>query len=845
MASRSRFDPLPPDKGALDGGSLSKNPKATATNNTMAIEAEEPEGINLLHIIGTAERISKDYQSKTVERPLARAYRAWQNQHAEGSKYLGTAWKGRSRLFVPKTRSAVRKNLATAAGALFSTEDVVNLSATFEDDPVQRATAAVLKADMDFRLTRSSTRSGIPWFQIAMGACMDGQLTGCSISKQFWEYEEIIVGSQMVEKPLADPETGEPVMDYVQDEATGEPMLNPETGEYVLEPVMTQETEPIIRVVKDRPMVELIPIENLGMDPAAPWYDPAQLGRWLYVRYPMGLSDVRALMKSGAKPDGANPSPETGWLQNVPDELLLKGRIEEDRSGSRRVREGGADRYMDAKSPGDLDIVWIQENFIRIDGVDWHFWSVGRHGYISKVRPVHEAYPELDGERPYVFGVTSLDTHRVFPMSPVESWQPLQLELNDITNLRQDTLKRAIAPLAKVKRGTNVDLTQVQRRGQPDAMLLVNSMDDVAFEQTPGPSGAAYTETSVNNAMFDELAGVFSTSSVQSNRQLNETVGGMRMMSGAANAVSEFDLRMWVETWVERVLRQVAHMIRFHESDEKILALAGQRARVWQRYQYMPTLSDFDQTEITLRVNCGVGALDPMQRLAKLKMAGEMLAPMMPMMQAKGITPNPEAFIEEVMGHAGFKDGRRFFNFEDPKPAEPPPEVQKAMAEIEVKNKAIEARLQETQLRLRSEESRNHEDNLTALQVAHMRNKTDIVKTATNVHQAREDRQHQAASAGEARRQKIHEILAGRAADALVPRPEAAPAQPTPKAQKESGSSDAMMAVLGQMKQRQDSIENALKAIVQHMMAGGAGQRSPMGGMPGGQPSPMGNLAPA
>ena len=52
-------------------------------------------------------------------------------------------------------------------------------------------------------------------------------------------------------------------------------------------------------------------------------------------------------------------------------------------------------------------------------------------------------------------------------MSPVESWQPLQLELNDITNLRQDTLKRSIAPLTLIKRGKNVDVTAVKRRASP------------------------------------------------------------------------------------------------------------------------------------------------------------------------------------------------------------------------------------------------------------------------------------------------------------------------------------------------------------------------------------------
>ncbi len=834
-SSRARFDPQPPDKGALPTGALRASSQSNTTpHSTMAQEAGAPEGMDLLHLIGAAERISKDYQSKTVERPLARAYRAWQNQHAEGSKYLGTAWKGRSRLFVPKTRSAVRKNLATAAGALFSTEDVVNVSATYEDEDQQRATAAVLKADLDFRLTRASTKSGLPWFQIAMGGCMDGQLTGCTISKQYWEYEEVETDeTEPALVPVLDEETGEPVMQIMQDPETGEILLD-ENDDPQMIPMMQEGEVPVMRVTKDRPMVDLIPIENVGIDPAAPWFNPVQLGRWFYVRYPMGLSDVRALMKSGAKPAGAMGR-DPAWLDDVPDELLMKGRIEEDRSGGRRVREGGADRYEDAKSPGELDIVWIQENFIRVGGKDYHFWSVGRHGFISRVRETYRAYPELDGERPYVMGVSSLDTHRVFPMSPVESWQPLQLELNDVTNLRQDTLKRSIAPIAVVRRGKNVDLQAVQRRGQPDVVLQVDAPDDVSFTQTPGPTGAAFTETSVNNAMFDELAGVFSTSSVQSNRQLNETVGGMRMMSGAANAVSEFDLRLWLESWVEPVLRQLVHLIRYNESDERVMALAGQRARVWQRYQYLPTLSDFEQCEITLRVNAGVGALDPMQRLAKLKMAGEMLAPMFPQMQAEGIVPNIEAFIEEVMGHAGFKDGRRFFKFGQKQPEQgPPPEMMKAMEELKLKNRAIEARLEETRMKLQSEEMRNHEDNVTQKVIAEIRERGNIVRTAAGVHQARESRNHDAMQAGENRKHRFAETMAARDQQASAPKPAAA-AKP---ARQGLPSGDQIVELLGAMKQRTDALEQVLSALVAHVTQGG--MRSPMGMMPGSQPSPMG-----
>jgi hypothetical protein len=141
-----------------------------------------------------------------------------------------------------------------------------------------------------------------------------------------------------------------------------------------------------------------------------------------------------------------------------------------------------------ARGGGALDLVWLQENFVRLDGRDWHFWSIGRHGVISQVREVIESYPEQGGERPYVMGVAQLDTHRVFPQAPVETWQPLQSELNDIANLRLDTLKRSIAPLTLAKRGKNVDLQALQRRGQPETIVLLDNIDDVSIVSTPGPS---------------------------------------------------------------------------------------------------------------------------------------------------------------------------------------------------------------------------------------------------------------------------------------------------------------------------------------------------------------------
>lgn len=666
MAS-SRTDPQPPARDSRAQGGKAKPADDAGTSYYDQIGG--PEDIDLLAIVARAESVSKDYQVRSVDRSLAKAYRAWQNTHAEGSKYLGSAFRGRSRLFVPKTRSAVRKNLAQAAGALFSTEDVTSITATYEDDPQQRATASVIKADLEYRLSRTSPRHGMPWFQISMGAALDSQLTGICISKQYWEYEEVETGeTRVVQHPMVDPETGMPMMGV-----SGMPLV-------------MEFDEPVMRVTKDRPMSELIAIENVSLDPAAPWHSPIQLGRWFRARYPMGISDVRAMLAS------ADKRGNTTWLPDISDSLLRKGRLDDERAGQRRVREGGGDHYEDAGNAGsEMDIVWVDENFVRVGGRDWHFWSIGRHGFLSIVQETHEAYPEFGGERPYVMGVAQLDTHRVFPQSPVETWQPLQMELNDITNLRLDTLKRSIAPLAIARRGKNVDLQALQRRGQPETVLMVDSMDDVTFANSPPPNGAAFQEASIANSNFDELAGVFSTSSVQQSRQLNETVGGMSLMSRAANSVSEFDLRIWIETWVEPVLRQLAHLVRYHESDEKVLAIAGQQARVWQRYKYMPTLEDYDQTEVTVRVNAGIGSADPIQKLQKLKFALEMLGPILPKAEAQGITLNVESLIEEVMGSAGFRDGRRFFEFGEPAQPEPPPEMIKIMKDFEARMAKVEA----------------------------------------------------------------------------------------------------------------------------------------------------------
>ena len=84
----------------------------------------------------------------------------------------------------------MRKNFAVSAAALFGTEDAVSISAAYEDDPRQSASAAVINADLNYRTTGHSLKSSIPWFLTAMGGCLDAQRTNVTCSKQYWAFEE-------------------------------------------------------------------------------------------------------------------------------------------------------------------------------------------------------------------------------------------------------------------------------------------------------------------------------------------------------------------------------------------------------------------------------------------------------------------------------------------------------------------------------------------------------------------------------------------------------------------------------------------------------------------------------
>ena len=666
-----------------------KRDDQTATTNTENAAGAEAylngEHFDFLKVVRSARVASMTQIAALQKTAWMNAHRFYRNQHIVDSKYSKAPYRNRSKLFRPKTRAAVRKALATAASALFSTSKVVSVDAERDSNPIKLVSAKVIEEVLNYRLDRTATKSGIPWFLMSMGACLDSQLHGICVSKQYWErevaYEErtVDVQTDTVVEPELD--NGSPVFD--------------ETGaqSMVARQIFEKQRQQTQVVTKDRPMIALCPPENVFVDQAAPWYNPIQLSGYLSVKWPMTVDEAKAMMNSPAKGGAVE------WLE-VPDEAFSFGRDDYNDQGVRTQRQGGTDRYQAARGTGSLtdgdpqrkagDIVWMYENFVRIDGCDYHFWSIGDQTYASKIKPTRDVYPEQFGERPYAMGFAMVEPHNIYPMGPVESWMPMQMEINELVNLRIDTVKQNLSPIAKVRQGSIFDWKQLQHRGGADTTIIVRDPKDLDFVTPPGASAQSYQEMERMNVDFDEVAGTFSTGSVQSNRDLNQTVGGMRLLSGAANAVSEFDLRTWVETWVEPTLRQIVRTIQYYENDEVILALAGDRAApLFERYGINQITDQDLETEVSVKVNVGIGAADPMQRITKLVGAMQIIANAAPFLDKKPRL-KAEEFIPEVLGAAGYNDGMRFFDFEGCD--QPPPEQLAAMMEMQLKQAEIEVK---------------------------------------------------------------------------------------------------------------------------------------------------------
>lgn len=591
-----------------------------------------------LKLARDAYESSTTYFDSNIRGGLEKDLRQFQGRHSSDSKYLSDAYKSRSRLFRPKTRSSVRKNEAIAAEAFFSTTDIVSITAENERDKRQVACSTVMQCLMEYRLQKT-----IPWFMILCGAYQDAMVQGVCCSYQSWVFDPL--------KGI------------------------------------------------DEPSVELVPIENMRFDPAASWVDPINTSPYVIRLIPMYVKDVKARMKP--MPDGT-PSK---WFP------LSEAQIKSSQKpfdSTRLLREDQrTDPRDQATAITEFTIVWVHQNIIEIDGVDTQYYTLGTQHLLSNPEPLSDkvAY----GKRPFVLGLSVIETHKTYPGGPVRISRDVQAEINEITNQRIDNVRFVMNKRYFVKRNRQVDLRSLTRNTPGSVSLMGDPEGDVKVIETQDVTSSSFQEQDRLNLDFDDLTGSFSQASVASNRKLNETVGGLNLLTNDANQLTRYQLKTFTETWVEPVLRQLMLLEYHYETDETILQLAGEAAKIAD-FGADAQIDDFMSKDLVLRVDVGMGATNPTDKINNLLtgVRGVKEALEDGILEQYGVETTE--IIKEVFGALGHKNGGRFFKAEDdqdPRIATLQQQIATLQQQVDAKHppELIAAQIREIDARIRKTEA--------------------------------------------------------------------------------------------------------------------------------------------
>ena len=624
-------------------------------------------------------KLSKEaYQSSTsyVE---SNYFKKWQDnlkifhsQHPSSSKYNSDAYRYRSRLFRPKTRSVVRKHEATAARAFFSNLDVVSVSPQDGDDPKEVASAIINKELLQYRLTKT-----IPWFTTLIGAFQDAMNTGLCVSFQYWKFK------------------------YRETEEEQD-ALDPETGEMVRAKV------PVTEVYEDEPCIEIIPIENLRFSPSAQWNAVTETSPYLILKIPMFVYKVKE-MASERVPEA------TRWHE--PTDSELRAALDTGSNQNDQARRGDKQAPSPQQIPplSEYDVVIVHLNIMDSDDGRVVYYTLKETKMLSDPVALKEMF--FHGRVPITVGFCVMETHNPFPDGLVDLGKQLQTEANEIVNQRLDNVKLVLNKRWLVKRNMNVDTDSLLRNVPGGVTMVSNTASDggdireVTWQDV---TSSSYQEQDRVNVDFDDLTGGgINSGSVMTNRKLNETVGGMKIMAQGANDLTEYTIRTFVETWVEEVLIQLMLLEQYYESDETILALAGKKAApLYQKFGQDEITDELLIRELTLTVNVGMGATDPDARFQKFSMGIGMWN------QWEATFPpdaNREQIRKEFFGLLGYRDSSRFYTGEgDPRITALQQQIQQAMQE----NQMLQQQLMDGEKDRKSKEKIAQGNNVTQLLVA-------------------------------------------------------------------------------------------------------------------------------
>jgi hypothetical protein len=596
--------------------------------------ASVDESRDLLRLAEECHRTSTDYLDANWRSRWEDNLAHYNNEHAKDSRFRQDAYRNRNRLFRPKTRSIAIKSEAAVVRALFSTEDLISVKPENDADFMQQVSAEINQELLQYRLSKT-----IPWYQTVVGAWQNCFNFGFCVSYQYWEFDAVRMEEEI---PNAFDEQGGPAIRTWYD------------------------------VRRNKPCVDLLPPENLRFDVQADWRDVIGTSPFLERIVPLPLDEVLRRME---------PDSPFQWIPHSKEKVISAGRSWDENESTRTAREGEGkqDPLGNATDrPDRFTVIQCREYFVRSDtGEDIVFWTIGHQLLIREARHISEDY--FTGQRPFELGSTLLEAHKPVPKSRNELLAPIQAAVNKLANQRADNVDLALNKRYFLRRGQNIDVMALMRNVPGGGVYMDNPETDVKVVSTQDVTSSAYEEHNRLAIEMDEIGGNFSVSSVQSNRQLNETVGGMQMLGASSDQVTEYAIITFIKTWVEPVLRQLVKLEQAYEDDEVVLQLAAGKSEHYQRLNLNGDIPlQLLVQDLSVHVNVGIGNTDPDQRVQRFVQSLTLTLNALPQMAAR---LDEEAVVKEIMGGSGRSDGSRFFKPADQVEPQPSPEQLKLEAE--------------------------------------------------------------------------------------------------------------------------------------------------------------------
>jgi hypothetical protein len=447
---------------------------------------------------------------------------------------------------------------------------------------------------------------------------------------------------------------------------------------------------------RDEPCISLMPVENVRFSPRAEWFDPVRTSPYFIRMIPMMVGDV---LDRTRKVDPKTGQPK--WKTIEIAEITKAAKSYSD-SVTMIRNQGRADSQHDSAIT-EFSPVWVHQNFVEINGRHVVYYTLADVQMLTEPRDLEELY--FHGERPFVVGNCVIETHKLYPAGDARLAKDIQAELNENANQRSDNVKFAMNKRYWVKRSAQVDLRALMRNVPGGATLMNDPEKDVREVDTQDVTRSAYEEQDRLNLDFDDLIGSFSQASVQANRNLNETATGMELLTNDSSQMGAYQLKVWTETWVKPVLRQLLKLEQHYETDTKLFQLAVKKAGKSMisdpaTGETFPVDEALLMQELDVRVNVGLGATSPQVKLNNLmgvlRQIKEIL--MDGILVANGL--DVRELINEAFSKAGYDGGARFFRWGDDDPRVEALQKELEALKQELANKKDPPQLVEAKVRL-------------------------------------------------------------------------------------------------------------------------------------------------